>query len=141
MNYCSTLDRAPPLHSSPCPLCIKWSKASPCDLDNYRDSMELKWETGFRHKVWEEAGYPSSGVLFNIKRCAKTGMLFVLSSGDKIIFYGANWHTVFQGEGDATISWTSIGLNAPTLLEFQLWIVLVVTATLLICGPLSKVVY
>ena len=32
----------------------------------------LKEATNFWHKVWDEAGCPSSGVLFKIKRCAKS---------------------------------------------------------------------
>ena len=47
--------------------------STPRRLAGWNDGpSELRRETNFWHKVWEEAGCPSSGFLFNIKKNAKS---------------------------------------------------------------------
>ena len=47
--------------------------STPRRLAGWNDGpSELRRETNFWHKVWEEAGCPSSGVLFNVKKNAKS---------------------------------------------------------------------
>ena len=60
----------------PCLKCLyqcvpTYTNTSNLKLVGWNDGAgKLKEATNFWHKVWEEAGRPSSGVLFNIKRSA-----------------------------------------------------------------------
>ena len=66
-------------------------------LAGWNDSpSELRRETSFWHKVSEEAGCPSSGVLINIKTDAKsigTNMRSIVSNAGRIIWYVTNYHS------------------------------------------------
>ena len=54
--------------------CIPHSKTSSRTLVGWNDTScnRLKQTANFWHKIWEDAGDPSSGVLFQIKRYTKT---------------------------------------------------------------------
>ena len=54
--------------------CIPHSKTSSCTVVCWNDNScnRHKQTANFWHKIWEDAGYPSSGVLFQIKRHTKT---------------------------------------------------------------------
>ena len=54
--------------------CIPHSKTSSRTLVGWNDTScnRLKQTANFWHKIWEDAGDPSSGVLFQIKRHTKT---------------------------------------------------------------------
>ena len=69
-------------------LCIpSHTTSSPRRLVGWKDGVSsLKEATNFWHKVWVEAGCPSSGVLFSIKKNAKS-MPIDGSSVDSIFFY------------------------------------------------------
>ena len=54
--------------------------STPRRLAGWNDSpSELRRETNFWHKVWEEAGCPSSVVLFNIKKNAESRYRYAVS--------------------------------------------------------------
>ena len=84
-------------------LCIpSHTTSSPRRLVGWKDGVSsLKEATNFWHKVWVEAGCPSSGVLFSIKKNAKSRYKYAhrrLKRIDSIFFYRKNWHTHLLGK-------------------------------------------
>lgn len=57
--------------------CLPTYKASSRKVVGWNENASrLKDATNFWHRVWEQAGCPSAGVSFNIKRCAKRQYIY-----------------------------------------------------------------
>ena len=83
--------------------CFPIRSSSSPTLVGWKDScQDLKNEADFWYRVWEEAGRPSSGALFNIRTKAPRGNirhLFVVLNGGTTIWFVRNLLNLFRREG------------------------------------------
>ena len=81
--------------------CLPCRTISPRKIVGWNNpTWKLKKASVFWHKVWEEAGCPTSGVLSSIKRHAKKGtsMRSADSSAGNSSFFVTDLHDLLQGK-------------------------------------------